>query len=239
MTPFFDITRGIHIAAGMVALVAMWIPIFARKGGRAHRSAGRVYVGAMAAVAVSAVVVSGWRLVYDADPARRYFSYFLLYIAVLAASATSTGFRVLRAKDRTAPHRNAWDLGISALLVLAGAGSAVLGLNAGQVLFIAFAPIGLLVGGLQLFYWLRPPRNRMHWWIEHMASMLTACTTTLTAVAVVNAPRLGLGQASLWVWIGLPAVLAMGTSMWTRYYRKKFASLTLAAPQVSRAIVTN
>jgi hypothetical protein len=67
--------------------------------------------------------------------------------------------------------------------------------------------------------------------------MLTACTTTLTAVAVVNAPRLGLGRASLWVWIGLPAVLAMGTAMWTRYYRKKLAILTLAAPQVSRASV--
>jgi uncharacterized membrane protein len=234
-TPFFTIARGIHIAAGMTALAAMWIPIFARKGGRAHRKAGWVYVGAMAAVAFTGIAVSGWRLLYDDDPARRNFSYFLLYIAVLAASATSTGVRALRRKDRAAPHRGAWDLGISGLLVLAGAGSAALGIVAGQVLFIAFAPIGLLVGGSQLFYWLRAPGNRMHWWIEHMISMLTACISTITAVAVVNAPRLGLSRASLWIWIGLPAVLAVGASVWTRYYRKKFASPALAQPREARA----
>jgi uncharacterized membrane protein len=235
-TPFFSIVRGIHIAAGMTALAAMWIPLVTRKGGRAHRRAGWVYVGAMAVVASTAVVVSGWRLLYDDDPARRNFSYFLLYIAVLAASATSHGVRALRTKGRTTPHRSAWDLGISALLVLAGAGSAVLGIAAGQVLYIAFAPIGLLVGGGQLYYWLRPPRNRMHWWLEHMSSMLTACITTITAVAVVNAPRLGLTQVSLWVWIGLPAMLGVGTSLWTQYYRRRFASSVLATPQDAKAV---
>ena len=47
-----------------------------------------------------------------------------------------------------------------------------------------------------IFYWLRPPRNRMHW-----------------------------------VWIGLPALLEAGTSIWMQYYRRKFGRLALRAPR--------
>jgi len=35
-------TVALHALAGSIALVAMWVPIFSKKGGRVHRRAGRV-----------------------------------------------------------------------------------------------------------------------------------------------------------------------------------------------------
>ncbi len=44
------LTLALHVAAGTTALVSMWIPMFARKGGGLHRSAGTVFVAAMGTV---------------------------------------------------------------------------------------------------------------------------------------------------------------------------------------------
>ena len=54
----FDIVIGIHVATGFVGLAAFWVPIFARKGGRLHVRAGRVYAYCAYVVTVSAVTVS-------------------------------------------------------------------------------------------------------------------------------------------------------------------------------------
>jgi hypothetical protein len=63
----------------------------------------------------------------------------------------------------------------------------------------------------------------MHWWFEHMSSMLGACVAATTAFAVVNASNLGLQTFSLIVWLA-PSVIGVPTiAIWTRYYRRKFA----------------
>ena len=49
-----DLLRGVHIAAGSLALVSLWVPLVSRKGGSVHRRAGRVFVIAMA------VLKSAW-----------------------------------------------------------------------------------------------------------------------------------------------------------------------------------
>jgi len=33
----------LHVAGGVVALLSMFVPLFAKKGGRAHVRAGRIY----------------------------------------------------------------------------------------------------------------------------------------------------------------------------------------------------
>ena len=38
----------LHVIAGTTALVSMWIPMFAKKGASLHRTAGKVFVAAMA-----------------------------------------------------------------------------------------------------------------------------------------------------------------------------------------------
>ena len=40
MTFVFQIVLGVHIAAGVVALLVFWVPLVTKKGGTVHRRVG-------------------------------------------------------------------------------------------------------------------------------------------------------------------------------------------------------
>lgn len=210
----------LHVAAGSLALASMLIPAVTRKGGRVHVRAGWVFVAAMAVVAVTALVMSGARLLFDPSPEGRDGGFFLMAVSVLTATSVSTGVRVLRFKARTGPHLHWWDVGLPAVLTLFSAGLGAYGVWRGNGLFIAFSVIGLVTGGGALRYWLRPPTTRMHWWFQHMGSMLGGIIAATTAFFVVNAGNLGLWPLAAWL-----APAAIGTTaivIWTNHYRKMF-----------------
>lgn len=223
------ILLAIHIAGGAAALLSMFIPLLAKKGGTAHRRAGWVFVGGMTVVAVTALVLAGARFLTDPSPQGRAGGVFLAYIAILTGAGVSAGIRVLRAKRRITPHGHAWDLGLPVLLVASAGAIAVYGVTTGQTLFTAFATIGLINGGTQLAYWLRAPTHNMHWWFEHMGNMLGACIAATTAFLVNNAGALGLPTMSLLVWLAPSAVGVPATIIWTRYYRRRFSGARRAA----------
>src|SRR6266849_3540931 len=89
------------------------------------------------------------------------------------------------------------NLGLPTLLLVSSAAISLYGLHLGSILFTVFGAIGFLSSGSQLFYWLRPPQSRMHWWFAHMSGMVGASIATLTAFVVVNAPRLGIASFSI------------------------------------------
>ena len=223
----------IHIAAGSVALASMLIPIVAMKGGRLHRRAGWVFVCAMAIVSVTALLLSGSRLFFDPRPEARDAGFFLLAVSFLTGNAVSTGVRVLRFKTRTTPHVHWWDTGLPAVLTVFSIALGAYGIWRGNVLFMAFAVIGLLSGGAALRYWLRAPTSRMHWWFEHMGSMLGGCIAATTAFLVVNANNMGLWPMTAWLApsiIGTPA-----TVVWTAYYRRRFSGSRSSHSGISSA----
>jgi uncharacterized membrane protein len=53
----------LHLAAGGIALLAFWFPLFTRKGGRFHRTAGWVFVAAMSAILTSAATMTVQRII--------------------------------------------------------------------------------------------------------------------------------------------------------------------------------
>jgi hypothetical protein len=213
----------LHVAGGSAALLSMLIPLLTKKGAVTHRRAGWVFVSGMIVVSITAFLLAGHRWATDPSPRGREAGAFLFFISILTATNVSSGIRVLRAKTRTAPHRHPWDVGLPALLVAASIAAALHGLSTGNYLFAAFAVIGLLAGGGNLAYWITPQTHPMHWWFEHMSSMLGACIAATTAFAVVNASHLGLQTFSLIVWL-TPSVIGVPTiAIWTRYYRRKFA----------------
>jgi hypothetical protein len=217
-----DLLRGVHIAAGSLALVSLWVPLVSRKGGSVHRRAGRVFVISMAVLTLAAIGASVWRLTYDTDPERRTWAAYLLFVAVLSGSQVSAGVRALRGKARTGPQLHAWDVGIALLLLGSAVAVFAWGLRAGIPLFIGFAPVGIAIGSMQLAYWLRPPRNRMHWFFEHMFMMIGAGIGTLSAFSIVNAQHLGLRPDSLILWNG-PTVLGLAAwAVWRVYYGRLF-----------------
>jgi uncharacterized membrane protein len=216
----------LHVAGGATALLSMLIPLVTKKGGRTHRRAGWVFVSGMTIVSITALLLAGARWATDPTPGGREAGAFLFFIAILTATNVSSGVRVLRAKTRTAAHRHPWDLGLPALLALSSVAAAAYGLRTGNHLFTAFSIIGMLAGGGNLAYWITAPSHPMHWWFEHMSSMLGGCIAATTAFAVVNARNLGLDTFSIVVWL-TPSVIGVPTiAIWTRYYRRKFAPAT-------------
>jgi hypothetical protein len=213
----------IHIVGGSIALATMVIPIAARKGGTLHRRAGWVFVGGMTVVSLTAFVLAAARVLTNPTPRGRSIGAFLFYVAILTAAGVSAGVRILRAKHRTTSHRNPWDIGLAATLVIASAGMAVWGLTSGRALFAAFSVIGFATGGSQLAYWLGTPTHPMHWWFAHMSTMLGSCIAATTAFLVVNAGRLGLETFGLVVWLAPTIVGAPAIALWTAYYRRQFS----------------
>jgi hypothetical protein len=225
----------LHIAGGAAALLSMLIPLVTKKGGLTHRRAGWVFVSGMAVVSLTALLLAGARWATDPTPRGREAGAFLFFVSILTATSVSAGVRVLRAKTRTAPHRHPWDLGLPAVLTASSIAAAVYGLSTGNHLFTSFSVIGLLGGGGQLAYWRTAPSHPMHWWFEHMSSMLGACIAATTAFLVVNANNLGLQTFSLVVWLA-PTIIGVPTiAMWTRYYRRKFAPAARRAAATSAA----
>ena len=212
----------LHIAAGSVALASMLVPMIAVKGGRTHRRAGWVFVASMSIVSVTALLLSGARVLFDPRPEAKTFGYFLLVVALLTGAAVSAGVRVLRFKNRTAARVHWWDTGLPLLLAAASVALGVDGIARGQTLFIAFAALGLLNATGSLRYWLRPPASPTHWWFEHMNGMLTGCVAATTAFLVIGGSRLGIWPLAAWL---TPALIgAPGIALWSGYYRRRFAA---------------
>ena len=228
-----DLLRAVHIAAGTLALAVMWVPLLSTKGGRLHCRVGRVYVIAMAGVTLAAIAACTWRLLFDMDPEHRLWATYFLFVAVLAAAQCSLGVRVLRTKSRTGPHRQPWDIGIALLLVLSGMVIFLWGIRAHIPLFIGFAPLGIVLGVLDLAYWLRAPRGRLHWWFAHMFGMMGTGISTVSAFVVVNAQHLGLPPDSLAVWLGPSAVGIPALVLWMLYYQRRFKRHEAPASQAA------
>lgn len=218
----FSFSRFVHIAAGAVALLAMWLPLVSRKGARVHRRAGWVYVLGMGVVAATALLMSGIRI-SDGISGNDRSALFLAYVAVLSGAGTSMGVRVLRTKARTARHTNLWDLGVAAALVAGGVLMAAWAIHLGAVLFGFFAALGTAVGLNQLRYWLRPPTTKAAWLFEHIGSMGGACIGTVTAFLAVNAGRMGLPPDSLWVWVTPSVVGGLIIAGFSARYRMKLS----------------
>jgi uncharacterized membrane protein len=227
-----DLLLAPHIVAGVLALASMIVPLVARKGGRVHRRAGWVFVIAMTGVSVTAFALAIWRFTMaDAQhPNAHAIGFFLFYVATLTAAGVSSGVRALRFKTRTAPHRNAWDLGISAANVAMGFATLVYGVVDHRMLFIAFSFVGLISGAGQLRYWLRAPTTPRHWWLAHMGGMLGSCIAALTALVVVNAARFGSRTFATAIWIAVPTLGIPAIFAWTAYYRRRFARAQTALP---------
>ena len=214
----------LHIAGGSAALLSMFIPMVAPKGGTTHRRAGWVFVSGMTLVSITALALSAARYFLDPRPQAKAFALFLFYVALLTGNAVSVGVRVLRTKKRTGPHTHPLDVGLASVLTLASAAMAAYGVNTSQPLFAAFSILGLVSGVQGLYYWLRTPTDRMHWWFRHMSAMLGACIAATTAFLVVNAPLAGLPRTSIIVWLAPTIVGTPAIAIWTAYYKRRFAS---------------
>lgn len=241
MTSIADVVMNIlvaaHVAAGFVGLAAFWIPVFARKGGRVHVQAGRVYAWCAYVVTVSAVVASAGRIaalqaqgIGVADRPEPYgFALFLGYLGVVTFATVRHAMRVVATRQSPERLRTPFHQAL-AWVSIAGSGAVIVFALAAwsdiSPILLGLSPIGLFTGPGMLRMMRRPRGRRMGWFYSHLGSMLGGGIAFHTAFAVFGAQRLWdydlAGPLAVVPWIlptavGIPAIV-----VWTRYYRRRF-----------------
>lgn len=214
MNTFLNLTLGLHVLCGMVALVVAPGAMLTQKGGTWHRRWGRIYFCSMAIVALTAVVLSLMRS-----------GLFLLLVAIFSFYLALTGVRALRRK-RPDTRADAWDwsaAGIAFAGSLGLIGYGVWRLMAGDgfgVVALVLGGVGGVLSGSDLWRFRFPPKGPRTWFFLHMTRMLAAYITTVSAFSAVN--FMFLPPVVRWLWPGV--IGTVGITIWVRHYRKRFAS---------------
>src|SRR5699024_2839850 len=218
----FDLFRWLHIITGLIALFIFWVPIVTKKGRKAHRRSGRVFVYAMTVVSISAFYMGVYRIFFDpvTRPESVAFAWFLIFIAILSGACAWYGIRFKRRSER---HHIKLDYAFPILLLLSGVGISIYGFAIDFALLKYFPILGLFLGSMHLIYWFSRPKLNVHWMMEHIAGMLSCCIATITAFAVFGAPRLlNIDSVSIIVWL-LPTIVIVPLLIaFINYYKTKY-----------------
>lgn len=210
---FLRVMLMIHIAGGTTALTSGLVAMFTLKGSKPHRLAGKIYFWGMTAVFVGAVIVA---LGHDKP--------FLLMVGFFSYYMTVRGYRVLSLKQLSKPALLDWFImSVSGIFLLAllswGIYSLINGFSMG-IVALTFSGIGLSFLFIDVRNFIRPPKEKMHWWFTHIGSMGGSYISAVTAFIVVNVQ---FRQFNWVLWI-LPAMIGgilIGRTI--RKYRIQFA----------------
>ncbi|MDE0247864.1 MAG: hypothetical protein OXO56_08045 [Gammaproteobacteria bacterium] len=237
-TLLFDALIPVHVVAGFVGLATFWIPVFARKGGRTHVWAGRIYARCAYVVTLSAVVAAAGRVVsyrlqgigVAERPEVYGFAVLLGYLGVVTFATVRQAMRAVATrrapgKLRTPAHEALAWASVSGSVIVVGFGLAAW--SDVSPILLGMSPIGLFTGWSMLRFMRDPERERMGWFYSHLGSMLGGGIAFHTAFIVFGAQRFWAyeieGRLAVLPWIlptvvGIPAIV-----VWTRHYRRRFA----------------
>ncbi|MGH7597290.1 MAG: hypothetical protein ACREOI_13125 [bacterium] len=209
------ILRWIHIMAGFTAFFVAPMALATQKGGTTHRRWGKVYFWGMTVGTITALVVAAYRP-----------NIFLLLIAVFSFYLSFSGYRVLwRKRPDKGQKASALDWTVALITLSASAYMIVRGsldVSTGNVrlnpVLIIFGILGALAAGEDLYKFLRPPKEKYAWFLDHMSGMVASYIAAVSAFSVVNFSFLP--PLVRWLWptaVGVPLL-----SIWVRSYRRKF-----------------
>jgi uncharacterized membrane protein len=170
----------LHVATGLAAVVVGFAPLLTRKGSRAHRLWGRLFVGLM-----TTLLVCAWAMT------ALHFNTYFLALSATASLTLFSGVRVLRRKRPDIQRRDrAKTLDWLAALAAFGIGLWVLVLIAldrsdgPPVVSAALAYGALSAASWDLWRFARPgdwPFSPDLWRYEHLVKMLSAHAAVLSA----------------------------------------------------------
>jgi len=183
----YTLVFALHVGIGALALGSFWTAGFARKGGRVHVFAGRIYLLAMAVVLGSAVPLTIRLLLRGVgDPA-----WFLLFLVVLTGTGVWNSWRAVRDKRDYARFIGPVYRVLAVLNLLGGAAVFLLGMRHGLPILMVFSLLGVFAGTAMLRKVRTGKPDSPRWWIgEHMASMIANGIATHVAFLLVGLPKL-------------------------------------------------
>ncbi len=244
MDTLHEILRYTHIIGGFVGLALFWIPIFSKKGGKAHRQMGKYWTWLARVVVLSAL--AGLFLYIpeiiekNISPNNYAFLIFLGYLSVVTYIVVDYGVAVLKTKkdpsQLNTPYWNTMILlsfGASAFIIA----FALIVKPESMPVLLALSPIGIGTGlGMRSYikkgsskYAKKGKGSNKGWLYEHLGSMLGAGIAFHTAFAVFGITRIydiGLeGMVAVIPWV-LPAAIGIPAQyIWTRKYQRKFKEI--------------
>jgi hypothetical protein len=151
---------------------------------------------------------------------------FLALVAVFSFYAAFSGYRALfRKRPAEGDRATALDWTAVGVTFAASAVLAVLGLlrpgpawERVGVVPVVFGVLGMVLAGLDLQTFARPPADPRAWWFAHMRGMLGSYIAAVSAFSVVNFTFLPTGVRWLWpTVVGSPLIAA-----WITYYKRRF-----------------
>lgn len=201
----FQSVLGLHVVAGVVALVAASLALFTAKGKTAHVRAGLTYVAGMGGVTLTALVLVVLRP-----------NLFLGLVALFSFWLVLTGWRAARIRDgqpRPLDRALVWGMVVVGLgmvgLGLAGMAGLTEGAGSRSVVLVVFGGIGLVSAVADLRAWRAGPATGTARLARHLTRMLGGTIATVTAVVTVNAGFL----PELARWLG-PTVVMVPLIVW-------------------------
>ena len=173
----------LHVVFGTVALVAVPVALFVRKGGWWHRRAGAVFTLSMFVVLLSAAFL--WQ-------AKGHL--FLVPLGFVTAYLIFNAWRVI-ARRRRGPDAidDAVDRLAAAAVILAGLATAAIGIFPSTQLVVSIQPALIAIGAIGICFGLndllgfRAPRSRPGWQFAHLSAMIASYISATTAFLVINA----------------------------------------------------
>jgi hypothetical protein len=206
-----------HVLSGMSAFVVAPIAMLVKKGSKAHRQWGKIFFWSMTGVVITGIVMS---IVLS--------NIFLFCVAFFAYSLVVSGYRWLYRKKNFPGQKIATlDWIINIVSVVFDIGLIVVGAlrlfgnisDAFGYISIVFGLIGLNFTYGNLKQYLKPPKEKNAWLLNHMGGMIGGYIATVSAFSAVNLSALP--TIIRWLWptiIGIPLMM-----MWINYYKRKFA----------------
>lgn len=215
METFFKINLAIHVATGFTGFFMAPIAMIVKKGGKAHRQWGWIYVYAMGIAALTALLASAFKN-----------NWFFISLAVFSFYAAFAGVRVLKHKkihitgkvpplDWTAAILN---LLFSLCLIVLGVGNLP---RAFGYIAITFGSIGILNSTRDIKRFVQKKEDKQRWLFDHIGGMLGSYIAAVSAFTVNNLNFEWMPQIIAWLWptvIGVPMMMR-----WMRFYKNKLS----------------
>jgi uncharacterized membrane protein len=173
----------LHVVFGTVALLAVPAALLVRHGGRLHTRIGAIFTAAMFVVLFSAGFL--WQ-------AKGHL--FLVPLSAVTAYLIFNAWRVIaRRKRGPDPIDDRVDMLAAGAVMLAGLATAWIGVTASTPLLLSIRPSLIGIGAIAICFGIndvigfRMARARFGWLFAHLAAMIGAYISAVTAFLVINA----------------------------------------------------
>jgi uncharacterized membrane protein len=224
---WYSNTALLHAAVGTLALVTFWVAGMSKKGSPVHKTAGKIYLLAMAGIIISALPLA----VFIVTNKSQVAGAFLLYLLVITTTSVWNSWRAIRDKRDWQRYTGWIYKSLMILNLFSGLGIAYIGLFLAdfmQVVISSFSLIGI-IGAINMYRFQRVAPSDPRWWMrEHLNAMLGNGIATHIAFLQIGFPKIfpmlaGPVLVNL-AWLG-PIVVAIIAGFYlTRKYMPKRAS---------------